>query len=433
MPIPQHLKYNPTAKYGLGSVFKYTKDERAKAAAAISSQEMFVSDKESFNVKWFDLTQNYALPYVTTQAIVDAWNANPMQFWQNQLQFAIWCATAGCGVSVKDHILNDTIPPLARAIYIFHVYYQTRRILDRMSCPLPTRESWSAFNNGIDKHVYQAICGEFGIDYNQAAAACHLSDTHAKTNGLGNPAIYASHIGYQVWDVDWNPKTMKFDGKTTNEQVHIEYLTQGDVSNGFVWCMLDKGQGFTKAGIERLNDSIRTYAWSILGSQNLTRTSVLGVGPAFDAQKEAVALVEAVISAKADDLPQSIKEYQDVLQYARSKLDYVLGGGLYMVPSNMNLRINTIQGYNNKIVVATDDMNLGANDGVNTEKVPPQQPLDPGKADPPPTKNPGTPPKKDPPEKQTPPPTGEQDHSSLKTTITIAAIGAGFAYYYIYR
>src|SRR6218665_549465 len=112
MPIPQHLKYNATVTYRLGTVFDYTKDERAKVAAALQSQDVNVSDTHSLKTSWFNLSQSYILPHVTTQAMIDAWNSNPMQFWQNQLQFALWFATAGCGVSVKDHILNETIPSL---------------------------------------------------------------------------------------------------------------------------------------------------------------------------------------------------------------------------------------------------------------------------------------------------------------------------------
>jgi len=39
------------------------------------------------------------------------------------------------------------------------------------------------------------------------------------------------------------------------------YLKQSAVVNGFVDFMLDQTQGFTHSGVERLNDSIRTYVW----------------------------------------------------------------------------------------------------------------------------------------------------------------------------
>ena len=152
-----------------------------KVAALLKSQDVYISDQNSFKTTWFDLSQKYILPHVTTQAVFDAWSSNPMQFWQNQLQFALWCATAGCGVSVKDHLLNENLRPLARSFFRFHVYYQTRRILAEMKCPSPARDSWNAFNNGFDHHAYQRICGEFQLDYKQAAAACHLTQLNTQT------------------------------------------------------------------------------------------------------------------------------------------------------------------------------------------------------------------------------------------------------------
>ena len=65
--------------------------------------------------------------------------------------------------------------------------------------------------------------------------------------------------------------------------------------NGFVHSMLDQTQGFTHAGIERLNDSIRTNVWVILDSQSEQRTPILGSGAAFAAQKQFLANVEAAV------------------------------------------------------------------------------------------------------------------------------------------
>ena len=48
----------------------------------------------------------YKLPQVKTAEMYDNWITNQMQFWQNQLNFAVWCATTGCGVSKLDHLRN---------------------------------------------------------------------------------------------------------------------------------------------------------------------------------------------------------------------------------------------------------------------------------------------------------------------------------------
>ena len=64
-------------------------------------------------------------------------------------------------------------------------------------------------------------------------------------------------------------------------------------------------------------------------------------------------------------MPSQITRYQNALKYARTKVDYVFGFGLYMAPSNMELRIGTIQGYNNKIILSTHDQKLWWNATVN--------------------------------------------------------------------
>ena len=78
-------------------------------------------------------------------------------------------------------------------------------------------------------------------------------------------------------------------------------------------------KGFTRAGVERINDSIRTYCWAILGSQSQTRTDILGSGIAFDAQKQFLANVEDAINSPVD-LPSQITRYQDTLNMQEVKL-----------------------------------------------------------------------------------------------------------------
>ena len=55
------------------------------------------------------------------------------------------------------------------------------------------------------------------------------------------------------------------------------------------------------------------------------------------------------------------KTYEGFLQYARSKVDYVIGEFIYMLPSNMNLRIGKVKNYNNKILISSPSFKIGAN------------------------------------------------------------------------
>ena len=105
-----------------------------------------------------------------------------MQFWQNQLNFAVWCSTSGCGASFNDHI--NVSDRFMQSLYRFHVYYTIRRILKEMQVPLPQDEgTWDAFDNPYDRTVYEEICGEFGVSPH--------TNWRVKTQNNGLGRVYA--------------------------------------------------------------------------------------------------------------------------------------------------------------------------------------------------------------------------------------------------
>ena len=71
------------------------------------------------------------------------------------------------------------------------------------------------------------------------------------------------------------------------------------------------------------------------------------------------------------DIQEDVKRYQDTLSYASSKVDYSVGENIYMIPSDMKLRIITCTvGYNNKTLVSDGNFSLGKNDEVNSLETP---------------------------------------------------------------
>ena len=174
-----------------------------------------------------------------------------------------------------------------------------------------------------------------------------------------------------VQDGHYDSEKMSFTERTTSDALHVDYIKQ-DTPDAWKTFILDKSEGFTHPGVERLNDSIRTYVWAILGAQAQTRTGILtlrGNTTSFDAQKQFLANIEDAISSPVD-LPSAISRYQDVLQYAGSEVNFAFGIGLYMAPADMLLRVGSTAGYNNEIVVATADQKLGVNSGINVALLP---------------------------------------------------------------
>ena len=48
-------------------------------------------------------------------------------------------------------------------------------------------------------------------------------------------------------------------------------------------------------------------------------------------------------------------------------MDYVIGEFVYMIPSDMNLRIGNVRNYNNKILISSPSFNIGTNLKVNLD------------------------------------------------------------------
>ena len=125
-------------------------------------------------------------------------------------------------------------------------------------------------------------------------------------------------------------------------------------------------QGPADEFIVRVSESVRAYAYLILSSQASARSGIVGnTANALTAQSAFLNNFENVVNRRLD-IREDIKHYQDTLSYASSKVDYSVGEHLYMLPSDMNLKIRSgTVGYNNKILVSNGKFILGKNDEVN--------------------------------------------------------------------
>ena len=61
-----------------------------------------------------------------------------------------------------------------------------------------------------------------------------------------------------------------------------------------------------------------------------------------------------------EDLSIDIEKYQEVLEHAISKVDFSVGIGIYMLPSNLNLAIGKKEAYNNEILISNTGIKIGS-------------------------------------------------------------------------
>jgi len=117
-----------------------------------------------------------------------------MKYWPQQLNFAVFCATQGCGVSREIFDYGMNLPRQIRAFYIFHVYFTVSRILYQLGgiqriSALPGDPPLNQMNNHYDVASYKRVCDEFGID-----PSGDFRFTQGKNHGLGS--VYIGVTGH---------------------------------------------------------------------------------------------------------------------------------------------------------------------------------------------------------------------------------------------
>ena len=146
---------------------------------------------------------------------------------------------------------------------------------------------------------------------------------------------------------------------------HEVKATERSSPDNLTQWIITQSKGFTKKGIEKISRSVMAYIYLVLTSQVQTRSSIVGnSAPAVDAQQLFKDTFKSLIN---EDLPIDIEKYQGVLEHALSKVDFSVGIGIYMLPSNLNLAIGKKEGYNNKTLASNTAMKIGSNKDINRD------------------------------------------------------------------
>ena len=102
-------------------------------------------------------------------------------------------------------------------------------------------------------------------------------------------------------------------------------------------------------------------------SQTSTRGPIVGhEARNLDAQRVFLNTFENMVNRRVN-IPEDVRRFQKTLQYARSKVDYVIGEFIYMLLSDMNLRIGKVKSFNNKILISSPSFKIGTNLKINLD------------------------------------------------------------------
>ena len=127
--------------------------------------------------------------------------------------------------------------------------------------------------------------------------------------------------------------------------------------------IIEKLVSFTDVGLLMISESVRAYAYLILSSQASARSSVVeNTASSLTAQSAFLNNFENIKNRRVN-IQEDIKRYQDTLSYASSMVDYSIGESIYMIPSDMKLKIRSgTVGYNNNILVLDGNFSPVKND-----------------------------------------------------------------------
>ena len=324
-------RYNPNASY---------KPNGGTYLQIMSAKDLYIQNitvaehdghSDSFQVKFPNVFTNYPLGAVRVenQRFKD-WDHYKFTIWQSQLNFVVFCASSACGISVE-HL--NAKEPMIRSIYRFHVYYHVRRILKILEIPLPYENSFNQYNNKYNHEKFIGICSEYGVsnDLTKWRNQKYFSTWQSRAWETGKPGM--------------------------------SYINE----NSFSRWIIEKSDGLTMLGLQKLSESVRDYAYLILTSQTSTRGPIIGhEARNLDAQRTFLNTFENIVNRRVN-IPEDIRRFQKTLQYSWSKVDYVIGEFICMLLSDMNLRIGKVKNYNNKILISSPSFKIGTNVKINLD------------------------------------------------------------------
>ena len=333
------FQYNSNATYSTEDLAS------SNSTVELVTQKIYLNESESVQLKFMDILKDHEIiPDIEKNRHSydgDSWKLSNKIFialhsrkpkleeyfhmYRCQLNFALCCASSALGVSMQ-HLNHPNM--LISSVYLFHVYYHMQLIL---KLALPREERYKKTNNPYSKEDYFQVCEEYGVD-----------------------PLEVWLFGDWYYTEEW--AVFCCNGGKRTKVAPPKNLTH--------W-ILKTSKGFTCVGLTMISKSVRAYVYLLLTSQVQARSKiVVKTVNALDAQNIYINSFEELL--KSDySIADDIARYQGVLEHAMSKVDFSVGGGIYMLPSNMNLNINKTQGFNNKILIFESSYKLGLNNKVN--------------------------------------------------------------------
>ena len=312
-----------------------------------------------------DISNSYQNPALTGDITVankawHNWISNPFDWWENQLNFAVWCLTAECGVSYEDHFqvtdsevstfFTRTTPQDGSSTSCASSFPEISLMSGTRTLTMPRSTSGSA-----------------------PSSECHLTLTGGRRWTMG---VKAFAVIAGTWSrraptatrtkpkdrsaIRWTPFAIR---GTSHEPGRPSSSTIRTVSLKRAWSASTTAYGrMFGPSWGRNPRPARTFSrpgWGSTPRSNFCRRCHC-LSRRHPGEHRTLPENVAVCSNPAPPPPPPTRGLR-------------LWIGLYLAPSDMELHLGTFQGYNNEVRIAVSDAGISHNPGINES-----EPIGPG-------------------------------------------------------
>ena len=306
------------------------------------------------------------------------------------------CDAHRCGI-VSDLKYQEPAD-LKQSLHNFRVYVNSR---DYFMSNFPhVWAKWSSgkiFNEkgitdirdqGFDykKEPYFAmICGAYIASYLSGISLLNLHDDHPLIS-----TFVRYHFYYQIKKFMQNPELIdQYEIGEVRKHIPIVYRNRDSVGtdddgNRYVYrvgvertgtdyrsFIAYESAGVTEIGQKLFQESLQSFGYSVLGAEARTRWSIVGKG-AKSSQTQDVFRKIVKDTIVQNDTTVLIGNMRASIQATNVVLNLAIIPNVILMPSNFVILDKKIEGYNNILTTATEEMSFGINKNVNYTKPEPK-------------------------------------------------------------
>ena len=232
---------------------------------------------------------------------------------------------------------------------------------------------------------FAMICGAYIASYLSGISLLNLNNDSKLIT-----TFVRYHFYYQIRKFMQNPELIdQYEIKEVREHIPVVYKnkdsvgTDGDGNRYIYRIAIERSgtdyrsfiafesEGLTEIGQKLFQESLESFNYSVLGAEARTRWSIVGKG-AKSSQTQDVFRKIVKDTIIQNDTTVLISNMRASIQATNVVLNLAIVPNVILMPSNLVILDKKIEGYNNILTTATEEMSFGVNKDVNYSKPKPK-------------------------------------------------------------